>query len=427
MRIAMTALFGFTLVACQPQTSDGPVIETAESPAVAFTNAVVWDGTGAGARSDGALVVRDGRIVAVNAPDVPEGATVVDLGGAFVIPGLINTHGHVNDSWAASSVADTTERVREGLRLYARYGVTTVLSLGGEPDEAFDLRRGYDPEQPGHARFYLAGPVVADDTAAAARARALANVDRGVDWLKLRVDDDLGRGEKMPWEAVQAVLDVGREAGVPVATHVFYLEDASRLLGMGTGMIAHSVRDEAVTQDFITALDEAGVCYVPTLTRDLSTFVYADTPDFFDDPFFFRHASHSQVARVSDPEFREAMAASETAAGYREALTQAIENLRILAEADAAIGMGTDSGPPGRFPGYFEHLELQMMVDAGMSPENALISATGRAAECIGRTDVGTLEPGRWADFLVLAEDPLENIAATKSLKRVYVSGVEVP
>ena len=66
-----------------------------------------------------------------------------------------------------------------------------------------------------------------------------------------------------------------------------------------------------------------------------------------------------------------------------------------------------------------------MMVEAGMTPEDALVSATGRAAECIGRTDVGTLTPGRWADFLVLAEDPTRDIRATKSLKKVFLAGRE--
>ena len=230
----------------------------------------------------------------------------------------------------------------------------------------------------------------------------------------------------MPWDAVQAVIDVGVDAGVPVATHMFYQADAMQLLNRGTGMIAHSVRDVPVSDAFVTALADADVCYVPTLTREVSTFVYADTPDFFDDPFFLRYASDEQVARVSEPEFQRDMANSEIAAGYRKALDQAMENLRRLSAAGARIAFGTDSGPAGRFPGYFEHLELEMMVEAGMTPEDALISATGRAADCIGLTDVGTLEPGKWADFLVLKDDPTNDITATKSLQRVFLAGEEL-
>lgn len=422
---SMLMLLG-ALIACQ---QEAPTERTAPAPAVssaiAYTNANIWDGTGSPLLRNATLVVEGGRVAAVSNDDVPEGATIVDLDGAFIIPGLINTHGHVTSNWAPASVSEPEDRVLEGLRLYARYGVTTVLSLGGAPDEAFALRESFSPAEPSHARFYLAGPVVADRTAAEARAQAMANVQRGVDWLKLRVDDNLGRGEKMPWEAVEAVLDVGREAGVPVATHIFYRGDAAQLIERGSAMVAHSVRDLPVDDAFIASLDMAEVCYVPTLTREVSTFAYAETPEFFADPFFQRHANAEQLARVSDPEFQSAMASSESAAGYRVALRQAMENLDRLSDAGAKIGFGTDSGPPGRFPGYFEHLELEMMVEAGMTPDEALISATGGAADCIGVTDIGTLEPGKWADFLVLDEDPTVDISATKSLQRVFLAGRE--
>ena len=423
------------LSGCEQRTATAPADATAsqstadiEQPSntVVFLNATIWDGTDAEPVNGASLVVADGRVVAVGSETTPNGAAVVDLGGAFVMPGLINTHGHVNDRWAGDEITDAAEKVRDGLRLYARYGVTTVVSLGGAPDAAFSIGDSIDPAALDHARFYIAGPVVANEDPAAAREQARDNLRRGVDWLKLRVDDNLGRGQKMPWESVEAVLDVGRAAGVPVATHIFYLADAERLLAMGSGMIAHSVRDVPVTDAFVDALERSGVCYVPTLTREVSTFVYGERPDFFDDPFFARGANAAEVARVSDPEFMVAMATSEVAAGYRSALVQAYENLAILYAADARIAFGTDSGPGGRFPGYFEHLELSMMVETGMSAKAALISATSRAAECVGLPDVGTLEPGKWADFLVLAENPLDDIRQTKSLRNVYIAGSEI-
>ena len=425
-RFALTLMLLGVVTACQQEAPDeNSVPEPAASSAIAFTNANIWDGSGSALLRNATLVVDDGRVVSASTDDPPEGAAIVDLDDAYVIPGLINTHGHVTSNWAPASVTEARDQVLEGLRLYARYGVTTVLSLGGAPDEAFALRDELDARQPRHARFYLAGPVVADRTATDAREQAMANVERGVDWLKLRVDDNLGRAEKTPWEAVEAVLDVGREVGIPVATHIFYRADAAQLIERGSGMIAHSVRDLPVDDAFISSLDMSGVCYVPTLTREVSTFVYSETPGFFADPFFQQHANNEQLTRVSEPEFQRAMASSESAAGYRVALRQAMENLGRLSDAGAKIGFGTDSGPPGRFPGYFEHLELEMMVDAGLTPEEALVSATGHAADCIGLPDVGTLEPGKWADFLVLADDPTADITATKSLQRVFLAGQE--
>ncbi len=396
-------------------------------PVTAYTGATVWDGTGAPATS-ATLYVADGRVHALS-PDatVPDGVEVVrevELEGRWLLPGLIDTHAHVSGLWADPSVSGTPERIRGDLELFARYGITTVNSLGDDAD-VIAVRDGASPTDP-RARLLAAGTVITDAAPDAARASAEALADAGVDWLKLRVDDNLGTNEKMPWEAVQAVLDVGRERGIRVATHLFYLDDAKRLLDMGTGMVAHSVRDADVDAGFIEKLDASGVCYVPTLTREVSTFVYAERPDFFDDEFFTRHAHPEQVARASDPDFMARTAASPAAAGYRAGLEVAMRNVKALVDAGVPVAMGTDAGPAGRFPGYFEHLELWMMVDAGLTPEQALLSATGVAAGCLGRGDVGTLSPGAWADFTVYTENPLADIRATRSLERVFIAGSEV-
>ncbi|MDX1647273.1 MAG: amidohydrolase family protein [Longimicrobiales bacterium] len=403
--------------ACGPGSDASP-----DSGVVAFTGATVWDGTGSPPLEDATLLVDAGRVVSLGTDvEIPQGATEIDLAGTFVTPGLVNAHGHVSGRWAHADVSDEIRRVYGDLELFARYGVTTVNSLG-DGEVVLAAKDSASPMAT-RARLRAAGPVITASDPEEAREAAEANATAGADWLKLRVDDNLGTTEKMPWDAVTAVLEVGEARHIPVATHVFYLEDARRLLSMGTDMIAHSVRDVAVDEGFVEQLRASGACYVPTLTRELSTFVYADRPDFFDDPFFTRHALATEVERLSEPDFMAAMSESRAAAGYREALNRALENLIVLAEAGVAIGMGTDAGPPGRFPGYFEHLELWMMVDAGMTPEEALRSATSVAARCARVDDVGTLEPGKWADFLVFAENPLEDIERTRSLERVYVAG----
>jgi len=396
-----------------------------EAQTTAYVGGSVWDGTGASIIRNATMVVEDGRITAVSpSAEIPAGTEIVFLEGKVLIPGLINTHGHVSGRWAAEDVVDEQDRIRGDLELFAKYGVTTVNSLG-DGLAVIEVRKSSSPLDP-RARLLSAGAVIAGDTPEAARNQALANADAGVDWLKLRVDDNLGSSRKMPWDAVQAVMNIGNERGLRVATHLFYLEDAKRLIDMGTGMIAHSVRDTDVDQEFIDSLLESGICYVPTLTREVSTYIYGTRPGFFDDEFFTEYANEDEIERLSEPAYMERTLASASGAAYRVALVQAMENMVILQDAGAPVTFGTDAGPAGRFPGYFEHMELALMVGGGLTPTQALLAATSVAASCLGLDDIGTLEPGKWADFIVLDEDPTRDITYTQTIDQVYVAGQPV-
>ena len=392
---------------------------------VAFTGATVWDGTGAPARIADILVV-EGRIVEVGHPSLPSHATVYDYSGKWIIPGLVESHAHVSGYWSPDSVTDPMDRLVEELGLYASFGVTTVSSLGDEPPSTRQLRDSQDTPALHRARVTFAGPVITAVTPEEARAAVAENAAADVDWMKIRVDDNLGTTTKMPWEAVQAVMDATHERGLRLATHLFYLDDAKRLLRMGTDLVAHSIRDAEVDDELIGLLTETGTCYVPTLTREVSAFVYGDRPDFFDDPFFQEGAKESEIDRVSEPAFMQEMRESTAAALYRAGLSQALVNLKRLSDAGIPIAFGTDAGPAGRFPGYFEHLELALMVEAGLTPEQALASAIRVAAACLEMPGVGTLEAGMWADILVLGSNPLEDIAATKTLEKVFIAGNEL-
>ncbi len=392
---------------------------------VAYSGASIWDGSGAPVQTGKSLVVQNGRVVGIFGA-LPEGTETIDLTGKWIVPGFVNAHGHVSGRWAKDSVTNPLDRVRGDLSLYARYGVTSVVSLGGASGEAFEVRNAHENADLKHARVRLAGEVVAGNTPEEAIAIAKANVRIGADWIKLRIDDNLGNGTKMPWDAIEAAMTVADNAGLPVATHIFYMDDALRLIDMGTDLIAHSVRDQKVTATFTDAMLESGVCYVPTLTREVSTFVYENRPDFFDDPFFLESAKQSEIERVSDPAFIARAASSPIAADYKLALQQAKENLKIVVDAGVPIAFGTDTGPSGRFLGYFEHMEFDLMADSGLTPEQILLSATSVAADCVDWDDVGILAAGRWADFVVLNENPLEDIQATRSISKVFVAGNEL-
>jgi imidazolonepropionase-like amidohydrolase len=158
--------------------------------------------------------------------------------------------------------------------------------------------------------------------------------------------------------------------------------------------------------------------------REVSTFTYGTTPAFFDDPFFLAHADRATIEKLKDPKRREAMRTSDAARRYKAGLEVANRNLKTLSDAGVTIAMGTDTGPPARFQGYFEQLELEMMVKAGLTPRQVLASATRDAARCMKLDkEVGTLEPGKWADFVVLNADPLADIKNTRAIADVYIAG----
>ena len=396
----------------------------------AFTGARLIVGDG-GAIESGTIVVRDGVIEAVGASGevaAPEDAATVDLTGRTVTPGLVNAHGHVNDvrGLRADPSFYTEEHVASQLALYARYGVTTVASLGGDGPEGVAVR---DREGPGltHARLRVAGPVIVADTPEQAAERVNAAADMNVDFIKIRVDDNLGATEKMTPEVYRAVIDTAHERGLKLTAHLYYLDDAKGLLQAGADFVAHSVRDLDVDQELIDLLTAGGVCVCPTLMREVSTYVYEERPEWFDDPFFLRDADPQVIAALEAPERQERVRNSSSAQTYKAQLPTAMRNVKALHDAGVRIAMGTDTGPAARFQGYFEHGELALMVEAGLTPMQAIVASTRDAAACLGLEGVGTLEAGNFADFVVYTANPAEDIANSHTIESVWIAGNQVP
>ncbi len=396
---------------------------------LAFFGATLIDGTGAAPIEGAVLIVKNGRVVAVGAEDsvdVPAGAERIDVTGKTIVPGLINTHGHVSGVQGLEDGHYTTDNLKRQLGLYARYGITAVNSLGGDGPEAIALRDAED-ESLDRARITVAGAVVTGETVDEVVAAVDENIAMNVDFIKIRVDDNLGTSTKMTPELYRAVIDRAADNGLSVASHLFYLDDAKGLLQAGTGFIAHSVRDAEVDDELIELMKEKDVCYCPTLTREVSTFVYEDVPDWFEDPFFLKDADPAVLEELKQDERMERVKNSPAAAGYKKALAVAMPNLKKVADGGVTIAFGTDTGPAGRFQGYFEHMELAMMAEAGLSPEQILLSATGDAARCLGFDDIGTLSSGKWADFIVLSSNPLTDIDNLRAIESVWVAGNRVP
>lgn len=420
--ISVLALFGFWVFS---------ILAVANEGTIAFVGATIIDGTDAEPLEDGVLVITDGRIRTVgprSAVTLPPGTEVIDVAGKYIMPGLINAHGHVGATVGLNGNGGyTRNNLLRQLGLYARYGVTAVNSLGGDQVEGFDLRNEQFDNGLNRARIYVAGSVVVGDSEQAIRDEVNRNADMGADFIKVRIDDNLGASEKMSRPFFEALVDQAHIRRLPVAVHLYYLDDAKFMLDANADIIAHSVRDLAVDREFIDKVIASDTCYIPTLTREVSTFVYESVPDFFEDPYFLKEVEPEIIAELSSPERMSRIAGSRSAQAYKAQLPTAMDNVGTLYNSGVRIAMGTDTGPPARFQGYFEHMEMHMMVDAGLTPLDAIRASTGVAADCIGMGDIGTLEPGKWGDFSVLTENPAEDIRNSHSMESVYVAGNLVP
>jgi imidazolonepropionase-like amidohydrolase len=421
----VAVLAGAVLVAVDGQALRA---QTPAEGATVLTGARLFDGTGSAPLEESTLVIRGGRIEAVGASGavtVPADAVRIDLEGKTILPGLVNAHGHLN---ADQSAGPARQRLAGQLRLYAEYGVTTVVVLGtGDNDleDAVRLRQEQGRGRLDRARVYVAGPSLRDlRTADEARERVNAYADANADIVKIHIT---GGSSDMTPAVYGALIEQAHARGLRVAAHVYYLEDAQGLVDAGVDVLAHGVRDQDVDAALIADIRERNVGYIPTFTRDLAQFVYEATPAFFNDPFFLGHvdAFRAEMMALSDPARMQQTRTSAQRQAAKPALEQGMRNLKTLSDAGVLIALGTDSGTnEGQWQGYFEHTELEMMVEAGLSPAQALVAATGNAARAMGLAqDVGTLQTGRWADLLVLNADPLEDIRATRQIDSVWIAG----
>ncbi|HXA06239.1 MAG TPA: amidohydrolase family protein [Bryobacteraceae bacterium] len=408
------------------------------------------DGNGRQPLSNAAMIIVDGRIQWTGPKaqlKAPAGAAITHLVGKYVMPGIINLHGHLGNTLELTQDPKnfTRDNVEKQLKLYASYGVTSIVSMGTDGDLIFPMRAEQRAGRPHMTRIFTAGrgftgvggyPTTAQGMKGVPfEVATTAEVDRDVaqladekvDLVKIWVDDHLGREKKIPLDLAKAIIAEAHKHGLKVAAHIFYLDDAKALVNAGLDGLAHSVRDKPVDDELIASMKKRGAFQeAATLTREESTFIFAKPGPLLDDPFFTRGVSQGVLATLRSPAYQNKAAADPDYAKYPGFLQSAMQNLKKLADSGVMIGFGTDSGPPGRFQGYFEHWELQLMTEAGLTPMQVITAATHNAAAFLRAKDLGTLERGKWADLIVLGKNPLDDIRNTRSIEMVMIAGNKI-
>ena len=426
--VAAGTAIAFAALVSRPSHAQAP----AGGTTLAFTNARILDGTGRAPIEKGTLVITNGRVTASGPAAsirIPAGAQRIDATGKTIVPGFVNAHAHLNvERGATLPVRDDLIR---RLKMYALYGVTSTVSLGStQADEAEGIRLMREQQRMGldRARLYTAGLNAVGKTPDEARKSVDRLADLGVHAIKFHINGNPNDMDEPTWSAI---IDESHKRGLKAAVHVYYAKDATAAIDKGVDIIAHSIRDRDVTPALIAEMKRRNVSYIPTLTRDLSVFVYETTPDFLKEPFFQRGAAlyNEQVPTLTSPEWQETVRTDPTTARIKQALVQAKRNLKLLSDGGVTIAMGTDSGVsgnPGRWQGYFEQVEMEMMNAAGMTPMQVIVASTSNAAKIFGLAQVGTLQAGNWADLVVLDANPLENIRNTRTIDSVWIAGTRL-
>lgn len=397
-----------------------------------LTNARLIDGTGREPVENATVVIAGDRIVELGRQErYGKGTTVIDLEGSSVLPGLIDCHLHlggfvidepgrlVGEFHLRDSLSFMLDYWRDFARrrkLAIENGVTTIRSAGDNYPHITKLRDKITAGKLTGPRIFAAGPVftapgghpagtiykrnryivehatrqVSNTMGAREEVKKLA--EGGVDCIKAVYSktNPMDLGHEVPQlalDVLRAIVDEAHMHDLRMMVHTGNPNETRDAVGAGADSIEHGILPGANCSEFaadvIELMLEGGTYYVPTLAiawANRNTY-----PDLFSD---------------------------------------SMKALKQLHDAGVNVALGTDSGAPGVVIGKAVHTELQLMVEAGLSPMEAIIAATKRAAENLGKqSELGTIEEGKLADVIVVSADPLRSIANTASLTLVVKGG----
>ena len=424
------------LAACTPRPKDR----------IALVGGNIISGAGDPVLRDAVIVVYQGHIETVAPREgfaIPKSAQEVDVTGKWIIPGLVDGHGHV-ERWA--------------LPRYLRAGVTSVRDVGGQQDSILAIREEVSLGGLVAPRVYAAGAMIDGEPPTYPEATAVSNTTQarravdakavaGVDYLKVytRITPDLLRAiadEAATFnlkitahlgltDALTAtslgVASIEHLSGIPEATVArpdkFYAEHrAGFFRGWNYFEKSWATLDSAALTRVAETLAERHVVMVPTLVLH-ENFSRIDDPAVLNSPDF-KTIPDSILKRWNLPDLiaRAGWTANDYPA-FRAGRPNQDLFLRAFRAAGGHIVAGTDASNQLLVPGWSLHTELELLVNAGLTPADAIATATRNAAQLLGADSLGLIQPGKVADLVVLTADPLKDIRNTRSVDQVMVRG----
>ncbi len=424
--IAIAAVVGVLAIAVvsrqnrNTQTAESPESVASSSNSFAVRDGRVFDGEHMIERTN--VMVRDG-IVAALGPEISidEGLTVINGAGRTLMPGLIDSHVH---AWG------------DAQRDAMRFGVTTAVDMHGDPSRLASLKRQRESKARvdqadlwavgaavtvagGHGTQYgLSFPVLDAETDADAFIEK--KISGGSDFIKLIVEDlsAYSASQRLPTLSAKQVSDViaatHRQGRLAIA-HVTQQRTANEVVEAGVDGLAHVFADEPISDDFLALAKAHGIFVIPTLSVISRAGASGDAATLLKDSRISSKLEPGQRASL------KAKFASLDGNDLNPAL--AIDNVRRLHAAGVPILAGTDAGNPGTAHGASLHGELELLVQAGLSPEEALRAATSLPAQIFGMSDRGKIAVGMRADLILIDADPSQDIRATRAINMIWKNG----
>jgi imidazolonepropionase-like amidohydrolase len=403
----------------------------APGPVTAIVGAKLVDGTGAPPIDNAVVIVNGDRVTAAgprSRVQVPQGATVVDAGGKFLIPGLVDAHYHLNQP---------PEEMKRLFLVALHWGVTTFRVTGNDKREAVSIYHQVQKGEIPGPRVYTAGqgfspsgpypeaPVFRPKTPEEARADVQDLKQQGVDFVKLWMT-----GGNFPPPIVEAIVDEAKKEGIPLVTHVTDQASLRELAELGVTDFMHEPTNngkEPITPELIAYIKAHHISFVPTIANSESPYYYYEHPEFLKmgpkfDGFYARGRT-----MLSDP--ARAQQTLSTLTDRKSRVTAMLPFVKLMHDNGVRVIIGTDGGAEASQTtpiGHSTHRELQLFVEAGVPAVAAIRDATLDAARVLERTETpsyGSIQAGKAADLVLLDADPTVDIYNTDKINKVMHNG----